>query len=213
MPPADSAVSLTVNGQTHTLSVPAQASLLNLLRNDLLLNSPKYGCGLGECGACTVLVDGVAARACVIPAHGMAGRSITTLEGLGALLIRRDLFPPVRPEVSKGARSIRSEPIANLHPIQQAFIDEQAAQCGYCTSGMIMMTASLLAHTPQPTEAQIRNELSGNLCRCGTHVEIVKAVRRAAAICHSRAGGNPPQHATNLVNGAAPAPGFPPARE
>jgi nicotinate dehydrogenase subunit A len=179
---ADSAVALTVNGQAHALSVPAQASLLNVLRNDLQLNSPKYGCGLGECGACTVLVDGVAARACVIPARGVAGRCITTLEGLGALLIRRDLFPPVRPEVSKGSRSNHSEPIVKLHPIQQAFIDEQAAQCGYCTSGMILMTASLLAHTPQPTEAQIRNELSGNLCRCGTHVEIVKAVQRAVVL-------------------------------
>lgn len=150
------AVTLTVNQIERTLAVPAQASLLTVLRNDLEINSPKYGCGLGECGACTVLVDGVAARACVIPASGVAGRSITTLEGLGSL--------------------------AALHPVQQAFIEEQAAQCGYCLSGMIMMTVALLARNPEPTDAEIRRELSGNLCRCGTHLEILKAVRRAAQL-------------------------------
>lgn len=149
-------VTLTVNRVERTLAVPAQASLLTVLRNDLELNSPKYGCGLGECGACTVLVDGVAARACVIPAVGVAGRSITTLEGLGSLAV--------------------------LHPVQQAFIDEQAAQCGYCLSGMIMMTVALLARKPAPTDEEIRRELSGNLCRCGTHLEIIKAVRRAAQL-------------------------------
>ena len=147
---------ISVNGVQQTLAMSPEASLLHLLRNDLLLNSPKYGCGLGECGACTVLVDGVAARACVIPAAGVAGREITTLEGLG----------------SAGA----------LHPVQQAFIDAQAAQCGYCLNGMIMMTASLLAHTPEPTELQIRQALSGNLCRCGTHLEIIDAVQRAARL-------------------------------
>lgn len=147
-------VTLNVNQVRRTLAVSAQVSLLEVLRNDLELNSPKYGCGLGECGACTVLVDGVAARACVIPACGVAGREITTLEGLGSL--------------------------SALHPVQQAFIDEQAAQCGYCLSGMIMMTVALLARNPDPGEDEIRRELSGNLCRCGTHLEIVKAVRRAA---------------------------------
>ncbi|MDB5930628.1 MAG: (2Fe-2S)-binding protein [Polaromonas sp.] len=150
------AVTLRVNQTEQTLAVSAQASLLAVLRNDLLLNSPKYGCGLGECGACTVLVDGVAARSCVIPAHGVAGRAITTLEGLGTRAV--------------------------LHPVQQAFIDEQAAQCGYCLSGMIMMTAALLARNPDPSDAEIRSELSGNLCRCGTHLEIMKAVRRAAVL-------------------------------
>lgn len=152
-------VILTVNRIERSLAVSAQASLLTVLRNDLELNSPKYGCGLGECGACTVLVDGVAARACVIPAGGVAGREITTLEGLGAL--------------------------DALHPVQQAFIEEQAAQCGYCLSGMIMMTVALLARNPEPTEDEIRRELSGNLCRCGTHLEIVKAVRRAAQLMRS----------------------------
>ncbi len=149
-------VSLNVNGVQQQLSLPADTSLLHLLRNDLELNSPKYGCGLGECGACTVLIDGMAARACVIPATGVAGRGITTLEGLGC--------------------------IGNLHPVQQAFIDEQAAQCGYCLSGMIMMTVSLLAHTPHPDDLQIRQALSGNLCRCGAHLEIIKAVHRAAEL-------------------------------
>ena len=149
-------VALTINGRPQSLQVSSEASLLTVLRNDFELNSPKYGCGLGECGACTVLVDGVAARACVIPASGVAGRSVTTLEGLGTL----DM----------------------LHPIQQAFIDAQAAQCGYCLSGMIMMTVSLLALNPDPSEDDIHRELSGNLCRCGAHIEIVKAVQRAAVL-------------------------------
>ena len=154
--PINRSLNLGVNGVQRELRLPAETSLLHLLRNDLELNSPKYGCGLGECGACTVLVDGMAARACVIPAAGVAGREITTLEGLGS--------------------------IDDLHPVQQAFIDEQAAQCGYCLSGMIMMTVSLLAHTPQPDDRQIRQALSGNLCRCGAHLEIIKAVHRAAEL-------------------------------
>ena len=155
------AITFTLNGVSQSMTVDQQATLLNLLRNDFELNSPKYGCGLGECGACTVLVDGVAARACVIPAHGAAGRSITTLEGLGTQ--------------------------ERLHPIQQAFIDAQAAQCGYCLSGMIMMTAALLSRNLDPTELEIQRELSGNLCRCGTHIEILKAVQRAAVLMRQAA--------------------------
>ena len=147
-------VQLQVNGQTHRVSLPQQATLLHALRNDLGLNGPKYGCGLGECGACTVLVDGVAARACVIPANAMQDRSVTTLEGLGNA--------------------------QHLHQVQQAFIDAQAAQCGYCLNGMVMMTVALLAHHPQPTDSQIRSALSGNLCRCGAHLEIMDAVRRSS---------------------------------
>jgi len=143
-----------------------------VLRNDLGLNGPKYGCGLGECGACMVLVDGVAARACTIPAGGVAGRAITTLEGLG----------------SDGA----------LHPVQQAFIDAQAAQCGYCLNGMIVSTVALLARTPKPGEREIRDALSHNLCRCGTHLEILDAVRRAAGDPHP----NPlPQAGEGAVRG------------
>ena len=154
-------VTLTINGKSQALSVDKQATLLNVLRNDFQLNSPKYGCGLGECGACTVLVDGEAARACVIPASGADGRNITTLEGLGTL--------------------------ENLHPIQRAFIDTQAAQCGYCLSGMIMMTAALLTRNPDPLVADIHRELSGNLCRCGTHIEIVQAVQHAAVLMRQAA--------------------------
>lgn len=148
--------SLTVNGQIQAIPHAEKLTLLQLLRNDLALNSPKYGCGLGECGACTVLVDGIAARACVIPASGAAGRDVTTLEGL--------------------------KTATGLHPVQQAFLDTQAAQCGYCLNGMVMMTVSLLRRTPTPTEDEIRRQLSHNLCRCGTHVEILQAVRRAAVL-------------------------------
>ena len=153
---------LHVNAQQHELQLSADVSLMHVLRNDLALNGPKYGCGLGQCGACTVLIDGVAARSCVVPAQGVQGRAVTTLEGLG----------------SRG----------QLHPVQQAFIDEQAAQCGYCLNGMIMMTVSLLTHTPNPTEAEIRSALSGNFCRCGTHIEIMRAVQRAAVLMHTSHG-------------------------
>ena len=153
-------VRFSVNSQPVSVAPSSSMSLLMLLRNDLALNSPKYGCGLGECGACTVLVDGKAARSCAIPANGIAGREIITLEGLGS--------------------------IDNLHPVQQAFVDEQAAQCGYCLSGMIMMTAALLARHPDPSDEDIRRELSGNLCRCGTHLEIFKAVRRASLLVRQR---------------------------
>ena len=149
-----STFALTVNGQAHALTASHAASLLHVLRNDLGLNGPKYGCGLGQCGACTVWVDGVAARSCVIPARGVAGRAITTLEGLGT----RD----------------------HWHPVQAAFEDAQAAQCGYCLNGMVMQAAALLARDPRADEARIRSELSGNLCRCGTHIEILDAVQHAA---------------------------------
>jgi len=145
---------LKVNGRSVELRASHEASLLHVLRNELGLNGPKFGCGLGQCGACTVWVDGTAARACVIPAHGVAGREITTLEGLGTR--------------------------EHWHPVQQGFEDAQAAQCGYCLNGMVMQAAALLAREPNPSEARIRSELSGNLCRCGTHVEILAAVQRAA---------------------------------
>lgn len=151
-------VQLQVNGQDHALRLTSAATLLHVLRNDLGLNSPKFGCGLGQCGACTVLIDGTPARACVIPAQEIQHRDITTSEGLGQA----------------------SAP----HPVQQAFIDEQAAQCGYCLNGMVMMTVALLKRCPDPTDSQIRQALSGNLCRCGTHVEIMAAVKRAARLMH-----------------------------
>jgi nicotinate dehydrogenase subunit A len=147
-----------VNGREVAPAVSRETTLLQMLRNDLGLNGPKYGCGLGQCGACTVWVDGVAARACVIPARGVAGREITTLEGLAP---------------AQGAA---------WHPVKQGFLDAQAAQCGYCLNGMVMQAAALLAREPRPSEARIRAELSGNLCRCGTHIEILAAVRRAALL-------------------------------
>jgi len=150
---------LQVNGREHEVAAAADAPLLLVLRNDLGLNGPKYGCGLGECGACLVLVDGVAARSCVIPAAGVTGREITTLEGLGT----RD----------------------RLHPVQQAFIDAQAAQCGYCLNGMIIATVALLRRRPRPSEEQVCAALSHNLCRCGTHLEILQAVRRAVELTDS----------------------------
>lgn len=166
-PAHDHPIALTVNGATHPLTVGAGATLLQVLRNDLALNGPKYGCGLGQCGACTVHVDGVAARACVIPAAQVQGRAITTLEGLGSRL---------RP-----------------HPVQSAFIQAQAAQCGYCLNGMIMTTAALLAHNPHPDPQAVRDALSGNLCRCGTHVEILAAVEQAVALLANTSSDTAPR--------------------
>lgn len=147
-------VAFEVNGILRQVSAMADTPLLLILRNDLQLNGPKYGCGLGECGACTVIIDGVAARPCVLPLSAASQRRVVTLEGLGSQ--------------------------AGLHPVQQAFIDEQAAQCGYCLNGMIMTAKALLDREPRPSERLIRHELSANLCRCGTHIEILRAVLRAA---------------------------------
>lgn len=145
---------LRVNGAEHHVEGEPDTPLLFFLRNDLALNSPKFGCGLGECGACTVLLDGVAARACVYPVRLAAGRDIVTLEGLGT--------------------------VEAPHPIQQAFIDAQAAQCGYCINGMVMTAKAFLDVRPQPSESEVSEALRYNLCRCGTHVEIVRAVMLAA---------------------------------
>ena len=149
-------ITLLVNGRRHVLAVDGDAPLLNVLRNDLGLNGPKYGCGLGECGACAVLIEGVAARSRSIPLAGVAGRAVTTLEGLG----------------QAGA----------LHPVQQAFIDTQAAQCGYCLNGMVIATVALLQRHPRPSDAQAREALQHHLCRCGTHLELLAAVQRATAL-------------------------------
>ena len=147
-------VSLTVNGTVHSVTADLDTPLLYVLRNDLGLNAAKFGCGLGQCGACTVLIDGAASRSCVIPIGALTQSEIITLEGLGTL----------------------EQP----HPLQSAFMAEQAAQCGYCLNGMIMTAASLLARNPHPSEAEIAEALRYNLCRCGAHVEIVRAVIRAA---------------------------------
>lgn len=146
-------IRLTVNGKVHDVNAAADTPLLYVLRNDLELNGPKYGCGLGECGACTVLIGGVAARSCVVPLEGCVGRDVVTLEGLGSR---------ARPD-----------------PVQEAFIREQAAQCGYCLNGMIMSTKALLIRKTEPSEADVIEALRHNLCRCGAHVEILRAAMRA----------------------------------
>ena len=147
---------LVVNGALTTLRLPGGTPLLAILRNDLGLNGPKFGCGLGQCGACTVLIDGMPARSCVTPLSVAVGRSIVTLEGLAVA--------------------------GRLHPVQQAFVECQAAQCGYCLNGMVMTVVALLDRDADPDDATVRRELSGNLCRCGTHVEILRAAHRAVEL-------------------------------
>ena len=144
---------ITVNGKTHVVQAAPDTPLLYVLRNELELGGPKFGCGLGQCGACTVHIDGQPARSCSVPVSKVKGK-VTTLEGLGT-----------------------SE---KPHPLQRAFIEEQAAQCGYCTNGMIMTAAAFLRDSPHPSEEQIRAALDGNLCRCGTHMRILRAVKKAA---------------------------------
>jgi nicotinate dehydrogenase subunit A len=151
---AQSTIRLTVNGGNHDVDAAPDTALLYVLRNDLELNGPKYGCGLGECGACAVLIDGVAARSCVIPIEGCVGRDIVTLEGLGS----------------------REHP----DPVQDAFINEQAAQCGYCLNGMIISTRALLNRNSHPSLGEVQEALRYNLCRCGAHIEIMRAAMRAA---------------------------------
>ena len=148
------AVSLKVNGATRSVPAEPDTPLLYVLRNDLELNGAKFGCGAAQCGACTVLVDGQAVRSCVTPIGTLAKSEITTLEGLGTL--------------------------DRLHPLQRAFIDEQAAQCGYCINGMIMSAKALLDRNPRPSEGDVREALAANLCRCGTHGRIIRAVLRAS---------------------------------
>jgi nicotinate dehydrogenase subunit A len=165
------AYTLRVNGEQHVITGEGDTPLIYFLRNDLALNSPKFGCGLGECGACTVIIDGEAARSCALPLRLAAQRDIVTLEGLGST--------------------------EALHPLQQAFVDAQAAQCGYCIAGMIMTAKAFLDSHPAPDEAAIRAALRFNLCRCGTHLEIVQAVAQAArnwrkgadSRTHGRSGG------------------------
>jgi nicotinate dehydrogenase subunit A len=148
------AISLKVNGATRSTPAEPDTPLLYVLRNDLELNGAKFGCGLAQCGACTVLIDGKAVRSCVTPVGSIGNGEVTTLEGLGT---------PEKP-----------------HALQSAFIAEQAAQCGYCTNGMIMSAKELLDRNPRPSEQDVRTALTGNLCRCGTHTRIISAVLRAA---------------------------------
>jgi nicotinate dehydrogenase subunit A len=145
-----------VNGAEHSVDADPDTPLLYVLRDDLGLNGAKYGCGLGQCGACTVQLDGKAIFSCLTPVAAVGGRKVTTVEGLGS--------------------------IERMNPLQHAFEQEQAAQCGYCIAGMIMRAQALLDANPKPDEAEIRRHLQTNLCRCGTHMRILRAVRRAAGL-------------------------------
>ncbi len=147
-------ISLRVNGRNHTIDADPDMPLLYVLRDDLQLNGPKFGCGLAQCGACTVIMEGNAIRSCVTPISAVKNKLVTTLEGLGST--------------------------KKLGKLQQAFVDEQAAQCGYCINGMIMTAKALLDKNSKPTDSQIRQALAGNLCRCGTHIRILRAVKRAS---------------------------------
>ena len=151
---------LVVNGQPREVAADPETPLLYVLRNDLGLTGTKFGCGLGQCGACTVLVDGKPVRSCMLPVQAVAGQAVTTIEGLGS---------PERP-----------------HPLQAALIEEQAVQCGYCTPGIVMAAKAILDRTPRPTEAQLREALNEVLCRCGTHDRVARAVLRAAATMGGR---------------------------
>ena len=151
---ADDATRITVNGAAQESQAAPDTPLLYVLRNELGLNGPRFGCGMAQCGACTVLLGGRPIRSCVTPLSAAASAPITTLEGLGTA----------------------EQP----HPLQRAFLEEQAGQCGYCIPGIIMSAAALLAEQPAPTDAQIRQALNGNLCRCGSHTRILRAVKRAA---------------------------------
>ncbi len=148
------ATSITVNGKMHSVDADGETPLLYILRNDLKLKGARFGCGLGACGACTVVIEGKAVQSCDISLSAATGKSITTIEGIGSL--------------------------KNMHALQSAFVAEQAAQCGYCTSGIIMTAYALLARNAHPSETEIREALDGNICRCGTHARILRAIQRAA---------------------------------
>jgi nicotinate dehydrogenase subunit A len=148
-------VSIVVNGSTHAIDADGETPLLYILRNDLKLKGARFGCGIGACGACTVVIDGKAVQSCDIPLSAVAGKSITTIEGIGS-----------------GEK---------MHALQRAFVAEQAAQCGYCTSGIIMTAYALLARNVHPSDAEIRTALDGNICRCGTHARVLRAIKKASA--------------------------------
>jgi nicotinate dehydrogenase subunit A len=149
-------ISLRVNNQTKSVETDPSTPLLYVLRDDLDLHGPRFGCGLGQCGACTVIMDGNAVRSCSVPVSAAQNRSITTLEGIGTL--------------------------EHPHPLQTAFIEEQAAQCAYCMNGMILVAKVLLDKNPHPNDEEIKQALNGNLCRCGSHLRVIRAVKRAAGV-------------------------------
>ena len=159
-----SELKIRVNERSWTVSAAPDTPLLYVLANELLLQGPRFGCGLAQCGSCSVLVNGVETRSCVTPVSAVQGKSVTTLEGLPTWY----------------AAQKKLAQIPELHPVQQAMIDEQAVQCGYCFNGMIIQAAELLAKTPQPTKAQIQSAMNGHLCRCGSYPRVMKAIQRAS---------------------------------
>jgi len=165
-------LTIKVNGREASISASADTPLLYVLTNELELHGPRFGCGLAQCGSCSVLADGVEIRSCVTPVSAVANKAITTLEGLPAWYAEQ--------------KGLKSAPA--LHPLQQAFIDVQAVQCGYCYNGMTIKGAELLANNPNPTEADIRKTMNGHLCRCGTYPRVMKAIQLAA---RTIAGGTP----------------------
>jgi aerobic-type carbon monoxide dehydrogenase small subunit (CoxS/CutS family) len=156
---------LTVNGVSRTVNARPETPLLYVLTNDLDLKGPRFGCGLAQCGSCSVLLDGVEIRSCITSVSDVQGRSLTTLEGLPAMYARQ--------------RGLAQAPA--MHPLQQAFIDVQAPQCGYCYNGMTIKGSELLAKNPKPTEAEIRAHMDGHLCRCGTYPRVMKAIQLASS--------------------------------
>jgi len=159
-----SEIKIQVNEQVHSVAADPETPLLYVLMNDLQLQGPRFGCGLAQCGSCSVLLNGQEIRSCVTPVSAVVGKSVTTLEGLPAWHAKQ--------------KKLAKAPA--LHPVQQALIDEQAVQCGYCFNGMIIQAADLLSKTPQPTETQIRTAMNGHLCRCGTYPRVIKAIKRAS---------------------------------
>jgi len=158
---------IKVNGLVHSVTASLDTPLLYVLKSELRLHGPRFGCGLAQCGACSVLLDGKEIRSCVTPVAAVSGKSVTTLEGMGAMF-------------AKTRGTTGATPVA--HPLQQAWIDLQVPQCGYCQNGMLIQAADLLATTKRPTETQIRTAMNGHLCRCGTYANVIRGIQRAAAV-------------------------------
>ncbi|HKV05385.1 MAG TPA: (2Fe-2S)-binding protein [Candidatus Acidoferrales bacterium] len=183
-----SEIKIRVNERAHTVGSAPDTPLLYVLSDELQLQGPRFGCGLAQCGSCSVLVNGEETRSCVTPVSAVQGKSVTTLEGLPTWY----------------ARQKKLAKVPALHPVQQAIIDEQAVQCGYCFNGMIIQAADLLSKTPQPTEAQIRTAMNGHLCRCGSYPRVIKAIHRAAeTIYASRTDDDGRSTATNAAMSGA----------
>jgi aerobic-type carbon monoxide dehydrogenase small subunit (CoxS/CutS family) len=166
-------IKIRVNERMHEIDAAPETPLLYVLAGDLQLQGPRFGCGLAQCGSCSVLLDGAEIRSCVTPVSAVEGKSITTLEGLPAWYAKQ--------------HKLHKAPA--LHPVQQAMIDEQAVQCGYCFNGMIVQAAELLSKTPQPTDAEIRTAMNGHLCRCGSYPRVIKAIQRASQVMAAAVSG------------------------